>query len=238
MNPEQIETRVHQLGSWFHNLDLEGVKTAPSHFLGNFPSDFWHSFQHVLPRNLSGKSVLDVGCNGGFYSIEMKRRGAERVVGIDLDERYLEQARFATQVSGVEVELRKMSVYQVAELREKFDLVIFMGVLYHLRHPLLALDLLHEHVVRDRMLFQTMERGSDESARFAPDYPITETAVFDRSEFPKMHFIEGKYAGDQTNWWVPNRSGTEAMLRSAGFEVLSRPVREVYLCRRGEGERS
>src|ERR671932_2940555 len=137
LSPEQIRARVEALGPWFHNLDLHGVKTAPSHFLGDYPAIKWRRFSKALPTDLSGRTVLDIGCNGGFYSMEMKRRGAERVVGIDFDEDYLNQARFAAQVSGLDIEFRKMQVYEVAKLREQFDIVLFMGVLYHLRHPLL-----------------------------------------------------------------------------------------------------
>jgi tRNA (mo5U34)-methyltransferase len=234
MTAEQLEHRVRSLGQWFHNLDLKGVRTAPQHFLGDFPTVFWNRFQHAFPADLTGKSVLDIGCNGGFYSIEMKRRGAGRVVGIDADARYLEQARFATRVMGVDVELRQMDVYDVGALGEKFDVVLFMGVFYHLRHPLLALDLLHEHVVKDLLIFQTLERGGDEVGEFAQDYPISERAIFDRPEYPKMHFIEHRYAGDWTNWWAPNRACTEAMLRSAGFDLMDHPSCEVYLCRRGQ----
>lgn len=232
LTAEQLQHQVHSLGDWFHNLDLHGVQTAPRHPLGDFPAVFWRTFQRAFPRDLTGKSVLDIGCNGGFYSIEMKRRGAARVVGIDSDARYLAQARFATQVLGVDVELHQLDVYEAGALGEKFDVVLFMGVLYHLRHPLLALDLLHEHVVRDLLIFQTMERGSTQVGPVAADYPISEHAVFDRPDFPKLHFIERRYAGDPTNWWVPNAACTEAMLRSAGFDLLERPAREIYLCRR------
>lgn len=234
MTTEQIEQRVRSLGEWFHNLDLKGVRTAPGHFLGDFPNVFWKSFQHAFPTDLAGKSVLDIGCNAGFYSIEMKRRGASRVVGIDCDERYLAQARFATEVRGLEVEFHKMDVYDVGSLREQFDVVLFMGVLYHLRHPLLAMDLLYEHVVKDTLIFQTLERGSTQVGPLAPDHPITERAIFERPDYPKMHFIEHEYAGDWTNWWAPNRACTEAMLRSAGFDILERPSDEVYICRRGK----
>jgi tRNA (mo5U34)-methyltransferase len=89
LSPVQIEERVRSLGRWFHNIDLHGVKTAPDHFLGDYPNIKWQHFAHAIPADLSGKSVLDVGCNAGFYSIEMKKRGAARVVAIDSDETYL-----------------------------------------------------------------------------------------------------------------------------------------------------
>ena len=231
---EQILEDVHKLGKWFHNLDLKGVKTAPDHFLGDYPNVKFKRFAHTLPDDLRGKTVLDIGCNAGFYSIEMKRRGAERVLGIDSDERYLAQARFAASVLDAEIEFKNMSVYDIASLGEKFDVVIFMGVLYHLRHPLLALDLLHEHVVKDVLIFQSMQRGSDVIDPLQPDYDFAETAIFDRPGFPQMYFIERRYSQDPTNWWIPNQAGMEAMLRSAGFEITAHPEKEVYICRRTE----
>jgi tRNA (mo5U34)-methyltransferase len=164
----------------------------------------------------------------------MKRRGAERVLGIDWDEQYLAQARFAAEVAGVEIDFRQLSVYDVASLGERFDVVLFMGVLYHLRHPLLALDLLHEHAVRDLLVFQALQRGSTEVMEPADDYPFGETAVFDEPAYPRLHFVEKRFASDPTNWWIPNRACVEAMLRSSGFEILQHPEEEVYVCRRVE----
>jgi tRNA (mo5U34)-methyltransferase len=232
VDQQRIRERVQQLAPWFHNLALGGVQTAPDHFLGNSPVEHWRTFQDVVPSNLEGRTVLDVGCNAGFFSLRLKERGARRVVGIDSDPRYLAQARFAAEVAGLEIEFQRMSVYEVPKLRERFDLVLFLGVLYHLRHPLLALDLLHEHVVGDLMVFQTMIRGSIEARPVAADYPFAEREIFEHADFPKLHFIEHKYAEDQTNWWIPNRACAEAMLRSAGFSVVAHPVPEVFLCRR------
>jgi tRNA (mo5U34)-methyltransferase len=233
MSPVQIEERVRSLGRWFHNIDLRGVKTAPDHFLGDYPNIKWQHFAHAIPADLSGKSVLDVGCNAGFYSIEMKKRGAARVVAIDSDEIYLEQGRFAASVVGYDdIEFRKMDVYDVGKLGEQFDVVIFMGVLYHLRHPLLALDILHDTVVRDVMIFQSMQRGSNNVAGVADDYPFWDHGVFQRDGYPLMYFVEKKYAEDPTNWWIPNRACVEAMLRSSGFRIVDHPEDEVYICRK------
>ena len=91
LSQEAIRERVRALGEWFHNLDLAGVKTAPDHFLGDYPTVKWRQFAHAIPADLSGRSVLDIGCNAGFYSFEMARRGAY-VTGIDVDQRYLRQA--------------------------------------------------------------------------------------------------------------------------------------------------
>jgi tRNA (mo5U34)-methyltransferase len=229
---EQIRQRVAELGKWFQNMNLGGVQTAPDHFLGDYPTCKWRMFEHAVPGHLTGKSVLDIGCNAGFYSIEMKRRGADRVVGIDSDPVYLAQARFAAEVAGAEIEFLELDVYRVQELREKFDFVLFMGVLYHLRHPLLALDLLWEHAVGDTLLFQSLMRGSREVMQLAGDYPFWETGIFENAGYPSMFFIEQKYSGDPTNWWIPNRACAEAMLRSAGFDITEHPEEEVYICKR------
>jgi tRNA (mo5U34)-methyltransferase len=233
LSREQIEARVKELGPWFHDLDLDGVRTAPDHFLHDYPAGKFRRFAHVVPADLTGKSVLDIGCNAGFYSFEMKRRGASRVVGIDHDERYLEQARFAAEVLGFDdVEFRLGEVWDVGALGERFDLVIFMGVLYHLRHPLLALDLIREHVAGDMLLFQSLTAGSTAHAQPEPDYDFFEgVEALEQDGWPAMRFIEHRLAGDPTNWWVPNSACNAAMLRSAGFDIVEQPTRDVFLGR-------
>lgn len=227
----EIERHIRSLGPWFHNLELHGIQTAPEHFLGDYPRCKFERFCALVPNDLSGQSVLDVGCNAGFYAFEMKRRGAERVVAIDSDRRYLQQARLAAEVLQVEVEFREMSVYQVHALCERFDLVVFMGVLYHLRHPLLALERLRDHVVADRLLFQCLQRGSRSLCAIEENYPFDEVKVFEEPGYPKLHFVEQRYADDPTNWWIPNRAGAEALLRASGFTVVEGPIDDVYLCR-------
>ena len=229
---QEIELRIQQLGEWFHNMDLGGVQTAPGHFLGDYPAVKWRGFAHAIPSDLTGKSVLDIGCNGGFYSIEMKRRGADRVVGIDSDDGYLAQAKFAAEVHGMDIEFRNLSIYDVPQLNERFDLVLFMGVLYHLRHPLLALDLLYDHVVGDTLIFQSLLRGSTEVGEISENYHFWETDIFERRDVPLMYFIEQCYSNDPTNWWIPNRACVEAMLRSSGFQITDHPEAEVYICKR------
>lgn len=229
-----LKEEIAALGPWFHNMRIRGIETSPDHFLGDYPAVKWNTFKHVVPEDLAGGSVLDIGCNAGFYAQEMKRRNAGRVLGIDSDPRYLRQAKFAAEQAGAEIEFRLMSVYEVASLRERFDLVLFMGVLYHLRHPLLALDLLYEHVVGERMLFQCMQRGTKSVAQLEADYNFKEWGIFDRPDYPKLFFVEHRFADDPTNWFIPNRACVEAMLRSSGFLIEANPEREVYLVRRGE----
>jgi tRNA (mo5U34)-methyltransferase len=234
LTTEDIQLRIEQLGPWFHNIELGGVCTAPTHFLGDYPAVKWRRFAQAIIPEIEGRTVLDIGCNAGFYSLEMKRRGATRVLGIDTDEDYLRQARFAAEVSSLDIEFRNISVYDVGMLGERFDIVLFLGVLYHLRHPLLALDLIHEHAAGDLLVFQSMLRGSAEVEQLKQDYGFWEDDHFNRPGYPKLHFVEHQYADDPTNWWIPNNACVEAMLRSSGFKIELHPENEVYICRRTE----
>jgi len=230
-----IEKQVQQLGDWFHNINLLGVPTAPNHFLGDFPTIKWQHIAGALPQDLSGAVVLDIGCNGGFYSIELKRRGAKRVLGIDVDERYLNQARFATRTLGFEVEFERRSVYQVGEIPGQFDYVLFMGVFYHLRYPVYALDQVVRKIKPEgRLVFQSMLRGAGDVKPWQENYQFWETEPFRSPAYPCMYFVEHMYANDQTNWWIPNRAAAEAVLRSSGLEILDHPEAETWICRPSE----
>jgi tRNA (mo5U34)-methyltransferase len=222
---------ITRLGPWFHNLHLpDGRQTAPDHFLGDFPRYKWEVLAPMLPADLRGWRALDIGCNAGFYSFELARRGAE-VVGIDVDEHYLGQARWAARAFGLEsvVEFRRQQVYDLAHADERFDLVLFMGVLYHLRYPMLGLDIVARKV-RRLLVFQTLSMYGDEVYHDTGDRPITEREVFGEPGWPKMSFIEGRFSNDPTNWWVPNRACIMAMLRSSGLTVMREPGHEIYLC--------
>jgi len=226
------QRQIEALAPWFHNLHLpSGEQTLPNHFLGgDFPNFKWQQIRRFVPADLHGWRVLDVGCNAGFYSFELARRGAS-VLGIDVDPHYLAQARWALGEMGLEgrVEFRQMEVYDLARSDERFDLVWFMGVFYHLRYPLLALDLLAERT-RRLMMFQTLTMPGEAVAPDTADCPIEDRTPLLASGWPKMAFIEHRLAGDPTNWWAANHAAVEAMLRSSGLRVLERPGHEMYLC--------
>jgi tRNA (mo5U34)-methyltransferase len=219
------------LAPWFHNLHLpDGGRTAPDHPLGDFPRFKWLQIAPALPADLTGWTALDIGCNAGFYSIELARRGA-RVVAIEHDLHFLNQARWAARVFELEerIELRHCDVYGLGRSHESFDLVLFMGVFYHLRHPLLALDLLAGRT-RRLMVFQTFTIPGEEEYPVPSDQDFDERSPMLRADWPKMAFIEHSLAGDPTNWWAPNHAGVLAMLRSSGLNITACPAHEIYLC--------
>lgn len=229
-----LASEIDALGPWFHNLHLpDGTQTAPHHFLGDFPSYKWEEVRKHLPEDLSGWSALDIGCNAGFYTFELARRGA-RVLGIDYDPRYLKQAAWAARQFGLEdqVAFRRTTVYDLARTDESWDLVLFMGVFYHLRYPLLGLDIVARKV-RRRMIFQTLTMPGEDVHSTPANLGIDQREALLAPGWPKMAFLEHQLADDPTNWWAPNHAAVQAMLRSAGLDVVATPGHEIYVCEPG-----
>jgi tRNA (mo5U34)-methyltransferase len=165
----------------------------------------WLLAQSDVPQDLTGKSVLDIGTTNGAMAFECERRGASRIVAVDILDR--EHFGFAKLVELLQsrAEFVQCSVYELADvLDEQFDVVIFWGVLYHLRHPLLGLDAVRR-----------VSRG----------YVTLETAIADWTDgqpgpLARFHRLDdlGK---DPTNWWSPTLEALEDWTRSAGFEVVA-----------------
>jgi tRNA (mo5U34)-methyltransferase len=227
-----VRAQIDALGPWFHNLHLpDGVQTAPVHRFGDFPAFKWQHVSSAVPKDLSGWSVLDIGCNAGFYSIELAKRGAH-VLGLDVEPLYLNQARWAAKYCGMEdrLEFVEGQVYQLLKDERTFDMVWFTGVFYHLRYPTLALDLVRR-ATRKLMMFQTMTMPGTAVFDAPDDLALDDRDAMLDPGWPKMAFIEHRVANDATNWWAPNHACVEALLRSAGFEVIARPEHEFYLCK-------
>ncbi|HEX8270569.1 MAG TPA: TIGR04290 family methyltransferase [Flavobacterium sp.] len=230
-----LQDEIKQLEPWFHNIHLpDGTQTSPRHFLGDFPSFKWNKIKQAIPEDLTGWKVLDIGCNAGFYSIELAKRGAE-VLAIDLDDHYLKQAKWVAEQFGFQnqITFRKMQVYDLAHSEEAFDLVWFMGVFYHLRYPMLAMDIIAQKV-RKIMLFQTLSSPGADEMEVPNDIAFHSREILHQKAFPSMAFIEKSLAGDHTNWWVPNHQGILSMLRSCGFKFISMPEDETYLVEKDE----
>ena len=228
----KTSSTIDALGPWFHNLHLpDGTQTAPNHFLGDFPREKWESFQSFIPEDLSGWSVLDIGCNAGFYSFQLANRGAN-VLGIDHDAHYLRQASWAAAQVGLsdQVRFEQKQIYDLARDESTFDLVWFMGVFYHLRYPLLGLDIVARKT-RKLLVFQTMTSLNSEKVHVPSDIRLSERKLMSQPGWPSMSFIEHSLVGDPTNWWAPNEAGAEAMLRSSGFVIGAIASHEISICR-------
>jgi tRNA (mo5U34)-methyltransferase len=226
-----VAKSVERLGPWYHNVVFApGVMSNPSN--PDYPASRWRVLDGVIPRDLTGKSVLDIGCNSGFFSLEMKKRKAQRVVGVDIMPHLLAQSRFASHWFDLPMELYECGAYDVTSLGTTFDVVVFIGVLYHLKHPLYALEQIAS-ICKETMYFQSVIRGPAGDVDPAEDYPVNETAVFDQPAWPKLYFIEKKFNGDESNWWFATRSCLKAMLRTAGFRSVEDTANpEIFVCRK------
>jgi tRNA (mo5U34)-methyltransferase len=233
----KLQQDLAALAPWFHNYEIaKGVWTnaggdGPGR---DYPARRWNQIAPWFSE-MAGKTVLDVGCSSGFFSLKAAELGAS-VVGIDSGEqnRALDQARFAQGVLKLQANFQTLSVYDSPELGRTFDMVLFMGVFYHLRHPLLALEVLRK-VCTGSLIFQTNTTPNEQHVRAIPgvarDVQLNSSEMLD-SHFPAMKFVEGGLGGDLSCWFVPNVEGAAAMLRSCGFvprDFVFPDSREVFV---------
>jgi len=198
------------------------------------PEQKWKVIESLLPQDISGKSVLDLGCNAGYFSIKMKELGASTVVGIDSNPRIITQAKFVADVLKKDIKYEINNIYDfLFSNQKKYDYVLFVGLMYHLRYPLLVLDRLFE-LTREKLIFQTAlsitSFPAESSNLEIPDnFGIEEKNLFQHPEFPKMHFIEKNFNDDFSNWWICNFEGAQSLIRSAGFRILKRSE-NIFIC--------
>jgi tRNA (mo5U34)-methyltransferase len=193
---------------WYHTIDLgDGVTT-------NGVDDSPQRLARAqLPASLEGLSVLDIGAWDGFFSFECERRGASRVVAADYYSWHgsgwgtkagftLAREVLGSRVEDIDIDVMDLSPERVGT----FDLVLFLGVLYHLRHPFLALERVAS-VARDRLILET----------------VVDMVGLSR---PAMAFYaDRELNNDPTNWWGPNVPAVRGMLASLGFERVTTVTR-------------
>jgi tRNA (mo5U34)-methyltransferase len=266
MTREQLAAEVERLRPWFHAIGLphgvwtkrESAGTEPA----DHPAGTWEVVRRHLP-DLAGKSVLDVGCSAGFYSAQAKRLGAARVLGVDARQHEIRQALLVRRALGLEVEIRRQSVYSLSPARiGRFDVVLALGLIYHCKHLVLALEKLFS-VTGDLLVVETEVIPEPAPAvamapppTAAPTAPLPPAAALD----PPPGLVEegafGVLAGRPlhslafvhnpqrieeavANWFIPSPGAVRALLRAAGFaqvEVAARfGARAVLVCRRGGG---
>ena len=229
---EAAERELDSLGWWYQHFELpNGLWTGEGQEPGYLPESRWRLIEPYLPEDLMGSTVLDLGGNSGFFSIKMKQRGAGRCVLVESYGEFLKQADFAARQFQVELELVNEDAHTYClTTDERFDYVLLLGLLYHLKYPGLVLDRTAE--MTKKLMFvvsavigeefeeppkkQNLERTRDEEILLGPG-------------FPKLAFIEALYNNDSTNWWLPNHSALPAMMRSAGMRIIGRPHAHVLI---------
>jgi tRNA (mo5U34)-methyltransferase len=157
-----------------------------------------------IPHDLSGQRVLDVGTTNGGAAFECERRGAERIVAVDVLDAEVFGIEELIEFLDSKVVFVQASIYELAAtLRETFDLVICWGVLYHLRHPLLALD-----SIRD------LASGLVTIETAVADSELGERAAESLVRFYRLDEL----GADSSNWFAPTVAALENWVRSSGFE--------------------
>jgi len=183
-----------------------------------------HMHRLQIPERLDGKRVLDIAPWNGFFGFECVRRGAAEVVSLgpdDPDVTGYNKTRELLQID--QCSYVRASVYDLsAAVHGHFDVVLFLGLIYHLRHPLLALDRIFD-VASDRLFV---------------DSPVIDDRVFDNTvsepdlkkilaagkvvhQLPMMYFTKGNETGDPYNWFLPNKRAFLDLVESSGFKVDS-----------------
>jgi tRNA (mo5U34)-methyltransferase len=240
MTREEIQERIEKLGPWFHRIELGGgLVTKTESAVGEpveHPRPTWEKVRACLPEDVSGRSVLDVGCNAGFYAVELKRRGAARVVGVDSQRNLVRQAAFVRDVLGLEIEYRRASVYDL-DPREtgQFDLVLALGLVYHCKHLVLALERLYS-VTRELLILET--------AVYPPKKAPASFAYDVGGLRPTLHplaYVENPPEAKEAvyNWFLPGVEALRALLRNVGFDSAevfpaTHTDRAILACRKRE----
>ena len=230
-------TELESLGWWYQHFELpNGLWTGDGQEPGYLPEHRWRLIEPYIPEDLEGATVLDLGGNAGYFSIRMKQRGAGRCVLVDPYAEFLRQAEFAARQFDVALELVNDDAHTYCLTTEdRFDYVLLLGLLYHLKYPGLVLDRTAE-MTRKRIFLASAVIGSEveEPAKKDNYDRYTDEDILLSPAFPKLAFIEDRYYNDPTNWWLPNHSALPAMMRSAGLRVIARPHQHVLI---GEPER-
>lgn len=221
LSPDELRAEASRV-RWYHTMDLgSGVRTEGVY------DPAARMDRYDFPADLSGKTVLDVGAWDGFWSFEAERRGAARVLATDSfvwsGRTWGSKAGFELARRALRSNVEDMTIHVLdlsPERVGRFDVVLFLGVLYHMRHPLLALERV-ANVTRELLIVET----------------IVDLLHVRR---PAMAFYPSKeLAGDPTNWIGPNPNAVIGMLRTVGFSHVRtvRPKSYPYLAAKSLGLR-
>jgi tRNA (mo5U34)-methyltransferase len=217
-DPAEIRALIAQHGRWWHEIEVAPGIVTPGDDSNRMKLPILDNLG--LPRNMAGLRALDIGCSDGYFSFELEKRGA-RVVAIDFVPEEYSGFATARRILGSAVEYRMDNVYNLSpEAYGQFDVVLFLGVLYHLRSPLAALDAIRS-VMKDgaRLFVGTMM--IDEYV-LLPDGGVTtlEALSPQLKDIPLWQAYPGdSLNGDYTNCFAPNRRALEAALSEARFRV-------------------
>lgn len=220
IDASELRRKVEEKPYWYHKIELPGGVTTPG----------WAPLSrdsYRIPENLTGKRVLDIGAWDGYWSFLALQRGASQVVAVDDFSDYLgslkdsdrrawenfDLCRDAFGYTEERCQRREMSVYDITEDKlGRFDIVFFFGTLYHLRHPLLALDRLSA-VCNEKIYVESaiLDDFSPYRGGFGGGYANQMVMEF---------YPDKQYGNNDSNWWTPSLVCLGHMVRAAGFDYV------------------
>jgi tRNA (mo5U34)-methyltransferase len=205
----RLVAEVAANGFWHHDMEvIPGVRTHGKYD----PSSMLEML--LLPERLDGARVLDIGCSDGFFSFALEDRGAD-VTAVEAGPQTA-GFKLTHRLRGSSVKMIESSVYELSpDDLGTFDIILFLGVIYHLRHPLLALDVLHRLAEPGAQLF--VESHAIDQALVTHDGQMV--TLGDPSYALMQFYPHGELMGDVTNWWAPTLSCLHQMIETACFRV-------------------
>jgi tRNA (mo5U34)-methyltransferase len=208
---------IAKQAKWHHRIEV-----APGVWTPGLQDTATVLSQIGMPEDLSGMRVLDIGARDGFFTFEAERRGASEVVALDNEPPHHTGFAIAAELLGSKAKYVTENVYSLDPERfGRFDLVLFLGVIYHLRHPLLALDRIHDVCAREALLLLETHMIDEGLVDRAGDWRALADFHPDLSSLPIVQYYpEDMLGGDPTSKWAPNRVALEGWLRGSGFDPL------------------
>lgn len=218
MERAEIIAGIARLKPWFHRIELqEGITTKTESVAGepaDHPISTWKTLEKCLPEDLSNQSVLDIGCNAGFYSIEAKRRNAAYVLGVDSQRLHVRQARFVNRVLGLDLDFRRLSLYDLnpSEIGQ-FDVTLALGLIYHCKHLIFGLEKLFQ-VTKELLILESAILPPEIAPQpieldLKPESKLLYPLVYVNNDFRAKESAE--------NWFLPTPECLQAMLLNVGF---------------------
>lgn len=203
---------------WHHRIEVAPGVWTPG--LQDTPSLL---SQIEMPADLTGMRVLDIGARDGFFTFEAERRGAREVVALDNESPHNTGFAIAAELLDSKATYITENVYSLdPERYGRFDLVLFLGVIYHLRHPLLALDRIHDVCAPEALLLVETHMLDEGLVDRAGGWRALADVDSDLTSLPIVQYYpEDMLGGDPTSQWAPNRVALEGWLRGSGFDPLS-----------------
>lgn len=199
---------------WYQDIDLgNGIHTKTKSYWGedlDHPRFRWGEVEKAVPEDLSGMSVLDIGCNAGYFSFEAKTRNADFVCGVDLKQGYIDQAKFCADVKGLDVDFRTLSIYDLEKLERTFDLVFCVGILYHCKYLYKAIEqvaaLTKKIVIIESAIYRTNRSFLPHFINKSEETPLVQFVGYSRTQGKKL-----------PGYWHPNIPAIKEMFLEHGF---------------------